>query len=250
MNSFSTKNISKVLSLLVVFAFLFSILGMTADIQAKNKDNTNHPMKREMKDQTVYNIDQASERLANMFDVDKSTIISYCSEGYKVRELYIVGIITQASGKSFKEVMALKTPDNNFFNIAKKLGVSQDDAISISEELSLNEVVEYLQIDRKVFDNLVKENYRYRDIILAGIVSKHAKKPVNEIILLKKTNNTWFEVAADFNITVNGLLYDAENFDEYMSLFSKHPWTRISLRAPGEETIHRGPHDGPRGRIR
>ncbi|MDL2280277.1 hypothetical protein LJC10_00290 [Selenomonadales bacterium OttesenSCG-928-I06] len=250
MNNFSTKKISKVLSLLVVFAFLFSLVGMTADIQAKNKETTNPPMKREIKDPPVYNIDQASERLANMFEVDKSTILNYCVEGYKVRELYIIGIITKASGRSFKEVMALKTPDNNFFTIAKELGVSQEDAISISEELSLEEVVEYLQIDRAVFDNLVAENYRYRDIVLAGIVSKHAKKPISEIVLLKKINNTWFEVAADFNITVNGLLYDAENFDEYMSLFSKHPWTRIGLRAPGEEPVHRGPYDGPRGRIR
>jgi len=64
--------------------------------------------------------------MSEKLGIDKETILNLLQQGYHPRQIGVANILAKESGKSIQDVLALKTNDNTWEDVADKLGVDKD----------------------------------------------------------------------------------------------------------------------------
>ena len=139
--------------------------------------------------------DKAAERLAEVFGIDKATVLDHYNNGVKFRDIGRAAFLAKASGKTLDDVLALKTADNKWRDVAKTLGITKEQAKATHRALTADRLSAKLGFDRQATLGLLDNGYRPRDVAVAGLLAGNTGKTSQEILDMKKINNTWRDVA-------------------------------------------------------
>ncbi len=152
--------------------------------------------------------DKAAQRLAETYGISKDTILARVNAGANVRDLNRAAFLAKANGKTFNEVLDLKTGDNTWKDVAKTLGVTKEQTKAAFHALSADRLSAKLGFDRATVLGLLEQGYKTHDIAVAGLLAENADKTPASVLEMKKINNTWRDVAGSLGISDETLKQD------------------------------------------
>jgi len=144
--------------------------------------------------------DQAAQRLANNFGIDKATILKYNTNGMSFKDIGRAAFLANASGKSLEDVINLKTPDNKWKDVTTTMGITTEQMQTARQNMVANRLNKKIGLDNQTTLELLHQGYHARDIGMAGELAKNTSKPIIEVLSLKKINNTWSNVATTLGV--------------------------------------------------
>ena len=155
-----------------------------------------------------FNLNDMAAKLADKCNISADEIISYCNNGGDFRDAQQAARLAKLSGKSFKDVVAAKTDDNRWEQVAESLGVTRDQMKADMDSDLADRIAERGNITASVAMQLLQEGYDVRDIDRAAVLAKASGKDVHDVLSMKKTNNRWSDVAKELGVDESTLQQD------------------------------------------
>lgn len=197
-----------------------SILGLTAGIvmlagsmsplaaqAAAENDSACQPPAMH---QRHFDPDQIAQRIADTYGVNKDDVLKYCNDGVKFKDISKASLLAKAGNKSIKEVMEVKTYDNTWKDVAQSLGITKEQMKAAHNDIAATRLETKLQISKQTSLDLLQQGYRAHDIAVANALSNNAGKSINDVLAMKKINNTWHDVATDLGVDDNTFQQDVK----------------------------------------
>lgn len=199
------KMIAGIVAGLVLTAGGFGVLSA----QSQSQDGAQHRMfaKGERPDGQMPQMDasEAAKHIAETFGVDESQVKNAIENKKDFRNIGQAAMIAKVSGKSFDEVMALKTDDKNWRDIGESLGVTREKVEEVRQSMTAQHLSQDGDIDESKALSLLKKGYEPRDIECAAALAKASGKDIQSVLDRKKINNRWGDVAKELGVDANVL---------------------------------------------
>lgn len=144
--------------------------------------------------------EKVAQKIAETFGVDRKEILEALNANTDFRSVGHAAMLAKISGKSFKDVLAMKTRDNRWRDIEKSLGITQDQMRNEMDSLSAARMAESGKVDAETAKALLKKGYRFWDIEAAAVCAKESGKSIQEVLDMKKINNRWEDVAKSLGV--------------------------------------------------
>ena len=198
MTSFKKKLIAGLLSGAILFTGGLAMNDVqAAERPTKNVQQTDTKKHRERPQMTEAQINEAAKNLADMYGVSQAEVATALKDHVHFGDIEQAAMLSKISGKSFSAVLAMKC---DWWQVAEKLGVTQEKYDALMKEQMTNRLVEDSKLDKKTVESLLNDNYDPRDIHIAGIIANESGKNVKTILAKRKINNSWKDVAQEFNV--------------------------------------------------
>ncbi|HMM22182.1 MAG TPA: hypothetical protein PKA10_15795 [Selenomonadales bacterium] len=184
-------------TLAAVLAGAFLVVGAATPLlaqEAKSKEPPASASHRQI------DPDKAAARLSDTFAIDKDVVLKHYNAGTSLRDLQKAAFLAKASGKSFEDVLALKTSDNTWKDVGKTLAITKEQMRSTHQDIVATQLNQRLGLDKGRTQELLGEGYRAHDIAMASLLANASGKPVADVLQLKKINNTWHQVAQTLGV--------------------------------------------------
>lgn len=182
-----------------------------------------HPIRQH---QQKMDPDKAAQHIADQFGIDKDTILKYQNEGYNTRDIVQAAFLSQISEKSFEEVIKLKTNTNTWQDVQQTLGITQEQIKAAHIDRMAGQINAKTGLDTTTTTALLDQGYHPRDIAVAAQLAKNTGKDVQNVLALKKINNTWKDVAGSLGVSPETLKQDMQ---EIKDIFPHHPGHRTDF---------------------
>lgn len=199
------KMIAGIVAGLVLTAGGFGVLSA----QSQSQNGAQHRMlaKGERPDGQMPQMDasEAAKHIAETFGVDESQVKNAIENKKDFRDIGQAAMIAKVSGKSFDEVMALKTDDKNWRDIGESLGVTREKVEEVRQSMTAQHLSQDGDIDESKALSLLKKGYEPRDIDCAAALAKASGKDIQSVLDRKKINNRWGDVAKELGVDANVL---------------------------------------------
>lgn len=199
------KMLAGIVAGLVLTAGGFGVLSA----QSQSQDGAQHRMfaKGERPDGQMPQMDasEAAKHIAETFGVDESQVKNAIENKKDFRDIGQAAMIAKVSGKSFDEVMALKTDDKNWRDIGESLGVTREKVEEVRQSMTAQHLSQDGDIDESKALSLLKKGYEPRDIDCAAALAKASGKDIQSVLDRKKINNRWGDVAKELGVDANVL---------------------------------------------
>lgn len=199
------KMLAGIVAGLVLTAGGFGVLSA----QSQSQDGAQHRMfaKGERPDGQMPQMDasEAAKHIAETFGVDESQVKNAIENKKDFRDIGQAAMIAKVSGKSFDEVMALKTDDKNWRDIGESLGVTREKVEEVRQSMTAQHMSQDGDIDESKALSLLKKGYEPRDIECAAALAKASGKDIQSVLDRKKINNRWGDVAKELGVDANVL---------------------------------------------
>lgn len=147
--------------------------------------------------------EQRSQRIkefADYYGVNQAEVETALKNRVHFEDLRNAAVLAKLSGKSFSEVLAMKT---DWRQVADKLGVKREQFEDYMKNEMLEGLAKFSKLDKKTVESLLKENYSPHDITFAGFIANQSGKNVKSVLAKRKINNTWEDVAKEFNVDLS-----------------------------------------------
>jgi len=167
--------------------------------------------------------EKIAAKISDTFGVDKDEILKYHEQDVNFRELFKAAFLAKASGHSLKEVMATKTYDNTWKDVAQTLGVTKEKMKATRQDIASTQLEKKLNIAKEVSLPLMQQGYRGRDIAVANELAKNTGKPIVDVLSMRKINNTWQDVAETLGVDDNTFKKDMQNLKAAFPQRGFHP---------------------------
>lgn len=148
-----------------------------------------------------FNVDIAAQDLADVFGLDKQTILDYNAKGWRFRDLDHASFIAYVSKKSLPDVLNAKTVTNSWRDVSDSFGITWEQSRAAHQSLMSKTLATDLQLDESTVNNLLNDGYRPGDIAMASTISKKADQSFNNVLIMKKINNSWYDVATSLGLS-------------------------------------------------
>lgn len=186
----------KTVAIFVLGAFVLAGAALSPLAQAAGAEKA-----RPALEQRQHDPEKAAQRLSEAYGISKDTILTRVNGGASFRDVHRAAFLAKASGKTFDEVLDLKTGDNTWKDVAKTLGVTKEQAKATFHGLSADRLNAKLGLDRATVLGLLDQGYKTRDIAVAGLLAENAGKTPASVLDMKKINNTWRDVAETLGVS-------------------------------------------------
>ncbi|WP_278833746.1 Tat pathway signal sequence domain protein [Mitsuokella multacida] len=144
--------------------------------------------------------DEVAQHIAESFGVDAKQVKSALDEQKDFRDIGRAAMLAKISGKSFADVMALKTDDKDWRDIESSLGVTREKVRQLRIEMTAKDLSRDGVIDEEGALKLLKDGYEPWDISCASILAEATGKDIQSVLDLKKINNRWGDVADQLGV--------------------------------------------------
>lgn len=144
--------------------------------------------------------DEVAQHIAASFGVDEKQVKSALDDKRDFRDIGRAAMLAKISGKSFADVMALKTDDKDWRDIESSLGVTREKVRQLRIEMTAKDLSRDGVIDEEGALKLLKDGYEPWDISCASILAEAAGKDIQSVLDLKKINNRWGNVADQLGV--------------------------------------------------
>lgn len=132
--------------------------------------------------------------------MDEKQVKSALDDNRDFRDIGQAAMLAKISGKSFEDVLALKTDDKDWRTIGRSLGVTREKVESVRCEMTAKDLSQDGNVDETTAMNLLKDGYEPWDISWAAALAKAADKDIQSVLDLKKINNRWSDVAEQLGV--------------------------------------------------
>ncbi|HWR31328.1 MAG TPA: hypothetical protein VN631_15995 [Negativicutes bacterium] len=149
-----------------------------------------------------------SQKLAETFGINQDDVVNYQQQGVSYRDLARASFMAKASGQPLKAVMAAKTYDNTWQDVAQTLGVTAERMQATRHDIAATKLEKNLGLAKQTSLDLMQQGYRSRDIAVANELAKNTSKPIGDILAMRKINNTWSDVAQTLGVNETTLKQD------------------------------------------
>ena len=116
--------------------------------------------------------DEVARHIAESFGVDAKQVKSALDEQKDFRDIGRAAMLAKISGKSFADVMALKTDDKDWRDIESSLGVTREKVRQLRIEMTAKDLSRDGVIDEEGALKLLKDGYEPWDISCASILAE------------------------------------------------------------------------------
>jgi hypothetical protein len=157
--------------------------------------------------------DQRAQKIAETFGLDKREILNYFEQGNHFRDLSCAAFLAKACDQSLQQVMAIKTPDKTWRNVAESLGITPEKAKAARQDIMAGRM-EKLHISKQNSLDLMQQGYRPHDIAMAQELAENTSQSIQNVLSLRKINNTWRDVAKNLGVSEDILKQDMQNISE------------------------------------
>lgn len=140
---------------------------------------------------------------AENYSVDPAQIEKAFQDGVHVNDIRFAAVLSKISGKNFADVLAMKV---DWFQVAQKLGISQNQLKNFFENERDEHFAKHAGIDVKTLQNLLKDGYDPRDISIAGKIAQASGKNIKNVLEKRRINNTWDDVAQSFGVDLKKIM--------------------------------------------
>lgn len=161
-------------------------------------------------DQPPMDPDKMAQRIADMSGLDKDAVLKYLNNGTNPRDLGQAAFMAKASGKSLDEVLTTKQSVKSWKEVAEKLGVTKEQMKATRDSMVADHLNKQIGADRQSTLNLLGQGYHAPDIAMGTLLAQNSGKSIDEVLSLKKINNTWRDVAASLGVDDNTLKQDLQ----------------------------------------
>ncbi|CUH96452.1 hypothetical protein P22_2542 [Propionispora sp. 2/2-37] len=185
---------------------------------------------RPVRQQQKMDPDQVAQHIADKFNISKDTVLKYQQAGYDTRDIVTAAFFGQLSGKPFEEVIKLKTNSNTWKDVQQTLGITTEQIKTAHINMFAGQINAKTGLDTATATTLLNQGYHPRDIAVAAQLAKNTGKNIQDVLDLKKINNTWKDVADSLGVSQDTLKQDMQ---EIRGLFPHH-------RGPGANPEHEG----------
>ena len=199
----------KILAGILSGAILISGSLAFNDAQAAQKNFDSHRPHFEHFDEqherpqfTDEQIAEFAKKIADYYGVDQYEVETALRENTHFGDIRQAATLAKLSGRSFSEVLAMK---NDWHQVAEKLGVTREQFDAFMKEEMLGWLAQRSKLDTKTVQSLLDDNYNPRDICMAGIIASESGKSVKSVLNKRKINNSWQDVAKEFNVDAKKL---------------------------------------------
>jgi len=196
--------------LLVIGAFVFA--GMVASpfiVQAYDQSKF-----RPAAEQRHFVPNEIAARIAEQYGTDKATILQYFNNGTSFRDLRRASFLAKAGGKSLSDVLAQKTDDNTWRDVAQQLNITREQMKTMRHTLTADRLNAKLGLDKAAAFNLLEQGYRPRDVAMSNLLAQNTGKSVDSVLSLKKINNTWRDVSTTLGVNEDTLKQDLQKMQQ------------------------------------
>lgn len=152
------------------------------------------------------------EHMTGKMGISQDDIKKYQAKGYALHDIGAAAFLSKVSGKTLDEVITLKTADNSWQDVAGKLGVTKEQIKTMRNNGIAEHISGKLHVDKQELLQLLNQGYHPRDIGMAAKLAGLSSKSVEDVLAMKKINNSWRDVAAELGITKEQLK-EARNND-------------------------------------
>ncbi|SFT83135.1 hypothetical protein SAMN02910356_02330 [Selenomonas sp. GACV-9] len=150
--------------------------------------------------------DEAAKNIHETFGVDESEVKAAINEHKDFQDIGQAAMLSKISGKSFKDVLAMKTESNNWPEVGKSLGVTHEQIEEQMITMQAAKIEQKAGVAKDTAISLLKNGYHARDIECAGLLAKAAGKDVQAVLDMKKINNSWMDVASELGVDKSVLI--------------------------------------------
>ena len=152
--------------------------------------------------------EQIAAHMSEMTGLSPDTILKYHATGMDFRDIGRAAFLAAASSKTMDEVISHKTTDKNWKDVANELGITKEQMKATHQNMIANSLNVKLGVDKDVTLNLLSQGYHPRDIGMAAQLSTSTSKSIDEVLSLKKINNTWRDVATTLGVDPTTIKHD------------------------------------------
>ena len=183
------------------------------DSSTSSEPSTQHQRRHMQRPQI--NTEKMAQEIADTFGVSKDEVQSYQKENKNdFRDVFHAALLAKTSGKSFADVVGMKTSQNSWKDVASSLGISQEQIKNAQDDLMVTRIEKNTGLSQSTSKALLKDGYQPRDITAAAMLAKESGKDVQDILSMRKLNNSWKDVAKALNISDETLQKDMKNMHE------------------------------------
>ena len=183
--------------------------AQAAEVAAQNGRPDKPPVMRGHKggDYQMKNVnpDEMAKRLNKTFGVSEDEVKAAFNEKRDFRDIGQAAMLAKISGKSFKDVLAMKTQDKHWPEITKELGIKPEQMRAQMNELSAERIAQRGNIDKDKALSLLNSGYRPMDVSVAAKLAKLSNKDIQTVLDMKKINNRWGDVAEQLGVDRSAL---------------------------------------------
>ena len=143
---------------------------------------------------------EVAKQLHDTFGVSEAEVKSALDEKHNFHDVGQAAMLAKISGKSFKDVLAMKTNGKHWPEIGKELGVTAEQVQAQMNELTAERMAKKGEIAKERALALLKDGYQPQDIGMAAKLAKLSGKDVQAVLDMKKINNRWSDVAKQLGV--------------------------------------------------
>ena len=199
MNSLKKKLLAGLLSGAIIFTGGLALNNVQAAEPSENQQQQEF-QRHERRQMSNEQISEFAKKIAEKYGINQSEIEDSFKNRIHFEDIQHAAILSKLSGKSFSEVLAMKT---DWQQVAEKLGVSREQIKNLLESEMIEGLAERSKLDAKTVESLLKEKYRPQDITVAGLIADASGKKVKDVLAKRKINNSWEDVAKEFNVDLS-----------------------------------------------
>ncbi len=144
--------------------------------------------------------EKAAQSIAEAFQLNKDEVLEALNANADFRDVGHASMLAKVSGKSFRDVFAMKTKDNHWKDVSDSLGITREQMRSAMNSLTAARIAERGNVEKSLAETLLKEGYHVPDIMAAGILAKASGKDIRQVLDQKKINNRWQDVAKSLGV--------------------------------------------------
>ena len=141
-------------------------------------------------------------------NITKADIDSYAAKGYNREDVVHAAFIAKASGQSLDKVLSYKTEDTTWKYVMKQVNVTPEQLKQTHQDMFADAISQKTGADKSDVLNLFQQGYHGRDIMMAAELAKDSSKSINDVIGMKKINNTWKDVASSLGVSESTIRQD------------------------------------------
>ncbi len=159
------------------------------------------------------NREEMAGKIADTFHVSKDEVLKAMNEKEDFRNIGHAAMLAKISGKSFREVLSMKTKDKHWRDVQESLGITGEQMKGEMDSLTAERIAGHGNVELDTAKKLLKNGYQARDIEMAGILSKASGKDLQSVLDMKKINNHWKDVANSLGVDEGKLRLDRWGHD-------------------------------------
>ena len=149
--------------------------------------------------------DMAAPKIADTFHVNKEEGLEALNDKKDFRNVGHAAMLAKISGKSFKDVLAMKTEDKHWKEIQESLGVTWEQMKEEMNSLTAARMAEHGNVDEGTAKALLGDGYLPQDIEAAAVLAKESGKNIQSVLEMKKINNRWEDIAKSLGVDAKSL---------------------------------------------